>query len=71
MVRADVFDAIDYSLRVHRKKLTQPFGGVQVIVFGDLFNYPQLSIWMSLVYLREFIQMVNFSFILISFKTPV
>jgi len=40
MVRADVLDAIDYSLRVHRKKLTQPFGGVQVIVFGDLFQLP-------------------------------
>jgi ATP-dependent DNA helicase PIF1 len=40
MVRADIFDAIDYSLRVHRKKLTQPFGGVQVIVFGDLFQLP-------------------------------
>jgi len=40
MVRADVMDAIDYSLRVHRKKLTQPFGGVQVIVFGDLFQLP-------------------------------
>ena len=40
MVRVDVFDAIDYSLRVHRKKLTQPFGGVQVIVFGDLFQLP-------------------------------
>jgi len=40
MVRSDVFDAIDYSLRVHRKKLTQPFGGVQVIVFGDLFQLP-------------------------------
>ena len=40
MVRADVFDAIDYSLRVHRKKLTKPFGGVQVIVFGDLFQLP-------------------------------
>ena len=40
MVRADVFDAIDYSLRVHRKKLTQPFGGVQLIVFGDLFQLP-------------------------------
>ena len=40
MVRSDIFDAIDYSLRVHRKKLTQPFGGVQVIVFGDLFQLP-------------------------------
>ena len=40
MVRADVLDAIDYSLRVHRKKLTQPFGGVQLVVFGDLFQLP-------------------------------
>ena len=40
MVRADVFDAIDYSLRVHRKKLTKPFGGVQLVVFGDLFQLP-------------------------------
>ena len=40
MVRADVFDAIDYSLRVHRKKLTQPFGGVQLVLFGDLFQLP-------------------------------
>ena len=40
MVRADVFDAIDYSLRVHRKKLTKPFGGVQLVVFGELFQLP-------------------------------
>ena len=40
MVRADIFDAIDYSLRVHRKKLTKPFGGVQLVVFGDLFQLP-------------------------------
>lgn len=36
MVRADVMDAIDYSLRVHRKRLGVPFGGVQVVLFGDL-----------------------------------
>ena len=40
MVRADVLDAIDYSLRVHRKKLTKPFGGVQLVVFGDLYQLP-------------------------------
>lgn len=39
MVRADVMDAIDFSLRLHRKS-TDPFGGVQMIFFGDLFQLP-------------------------------
>lgn len=39
MVRADVMDAIDYSLRLHRKS-TEPFGGVQMLFFGDLFQLP-------------------------------
>lgn len=39
MVRADVMDAIDYSLRLHRKSV-EPFGGVQMLLFGDLFQLP-------------------------------
>ncbi|MDQ3018145.1 MAG: AAA family ATPase, partial [Bacteroidota bacterium] len=39
MVRADVMDAIDYSLRMHRHNM-EPFGGLQMIFFGDLFQLP-------------------------------
>lgn len=39
MVRADVMDAIHRSLQLHRKS-PLPFGGVQVIMFGDLFQLP-------------------------------
>ncbi len=39
MVRADVLDAMDMSLRLHRNS-QQPFGGVQMFFFGDLFQLP-------------------------------
>ncbi len=39
MVRADVFDNIDLFLRKNRE-IDEPFGGVQVLVFGDLFQLP-------------------------------
>ena len=39
MVRADIVDAIDYVLRVVRNN-SKPFGGVQMVVFGDLFQLP-------------------------------
>ena len=37
MVRADLLDAIDYTLRRIRKQ-SDPFGGVQLLVIGDLFQ---------------------------------
>jgi len=37
MVRADIFDAIDQTLRRVRKN-SQAFGGVQLLVIGDLFQ---------------------------------
>lgn len=37
MVRADLLDAIDYALRRVRR-IDQPFGNVQLLVIGDLFQ---------------------------------
>jgi ATP-dependent exoDNAse (exonuclease V) alpha subunit len=39
MVRADMIDNIDYFLRINRN-VNQPFGGVQMVFFGDLFQLP-------------------------------
>ena len=39
MVRADMLDNIDYFLRVNRN-VNEPFGGVQMVFFGDLFQLP-------------------------------
>ncbi len=38
MVRADVLDAIDVVLRRYRYRKDLPFGGVQVVMIGDLFQ---------------------------------
>lgn len=38
MVRADIMDGIDYALRVNRGRMKLPFGGVQMVFFGDLFQ---------------------------------
>jgi len=38
MVRADVFDAMDKFLRLNGRDPNKPFGGVQIILFGDLYQ---------------------------------
>ncbi|WP_295575981.1 ATP-dependent RecD-like DNA helicase [uncultured Microbacterium sp.] len=38
MVNADLMDAIDRSLRQARRRRAEPFGGVQVIMFGDPYQ---------------------------------
>ena len=43
MVRADLLDAMDVVLRHVRKKYDQPFGGVQVLFIGDLFQLPPVA----------------------------
>src|SRR5258708_25446819 len=42
MVRADVMDGIDTALRIQRGNMTTPFGGVQVVLCGDLFQLPPI-----------------------------
>ena len=40
MVRCDVLDAIDLVLRHIRRNNSKPFGGVQVLYIGDLYQLP-------------------------------
>lgn len=40
MLRADALDAIDTILRHYRRRSHLPFGGVQVLYIGDLFQLP-------------------------------
>lgn len=40
MVRADLLDCVDRFLRLNGKKRSLPFGGVQMIFIGDLYQLP-------------------------------
>ncbi|HSX09933.1 MAG TPA: DEAD/DEAH box helicase [Candidatus Saccharimonadales bacterium] len=42
MVRADVIDGIDHFLRIHGKDRNLPFGGIQMIFVGDLYQLPPI-----------------------------
>ncbi len=42
MLRADVLDAIDYRMRSVRGNFARAFGGVQVLMIGDLFQLPPI-----------------------------
>lgn len=40
MVRSDLLDCVDKFLRLNAKSSKKPFGGVQIIFVGDLFQLP-------------------------------
>jgi len=40
MVRADLMNGIDVALRKNRNKLNEPFGGIQMVFIGDLYQLP-------------------------------
>lgn len=44
MVRADMLDCIDTVLRHFRKQPLLPFGGVQVIYIGDMYQLPPVTV---------------------------
>ena len=40
MVRADLLDCVDKFLRLNGREKNQPFGGVQMVFIGDLYQLP-------------------------------
>lgn len=40
MLRADLLDAIDYRMKHVRSNYKEPFGGIQVLMIGDLYQLP-------------------------------
>lgn len=40
MVRADLLDCVDKFLRLNRKNADIPFGGIQMVFIGDLYQLP-------------------------------
>lgn len=53
MVRVDIFDKIDKILRVINMS-AKPFGGKQLIVFGDLFQLPPIAKQQEKKYLTDY-----------------
>lgn len=54
MVRADMIDAIDHLLRHIKREYDRPFGGVQMVFIGDLFQLPPVLENESLDLYHEF-----------------
>lgn len=62
MLRADILDAIDYRLKYVKGNFNQAFGGVQVLMIGDMYQlppvvkqheWPQLSKFYNSMYFYE------------------
>lgn len=62
MVRPDVLDYVDRKLRLYRMN-ELPFGGVQIILFGDLFQLPPVIKRMKRLFFTSGIVVIT-SFIL-------
>ena len=54
MMRCDMLDAIDTILRHFRKQPDTPFGGVQVVYIGDLFQLPPVVPEQEWTILKEY-----------------
>ncbi|HIP31193.1 MAG TPA: helicase [Crocinitomicaceae bacterium] len=59
MLRADVLDAIDWTLR-NVRKINKPFGGVQVLFIGDLLQLPPVIKPQEWSFLRKYYNGIYF-----------
>jgi hypothetical protein len=60
MVRADTLDAIDVVLKHFRNRNSEPFGGVQVLFIGDMFQLPPIMPDQEWSLLSQFYKSVYF-----------
>lgn len=60
MLRADVLDAIDFRLRTVKRNYRQPFGGVQVLMIGDLYQLPPIVKDQEWSVLKQFYRSIHF-----------
>lgn len=60
MLRADVLDAIDYRMRSVRGNFSKSFGGVQVLMIGDLYQLPPIVKDHEWTYLKRFYHSAHF-----------
>ncbi len=60
MLRADILDAIDHILRMVRRRRSLSFGGVQLLLIGDMMQLPPVVKNSEWNYLRNFYKSVFF-----------
>ncbi len=60
MLRADLLDAIDYRLKSAKGNFKQSFGGVQLLMIGDLYQLPPIVKDHEWGFLREHYSSIHF-----------
>lgn len=70
MVRCDMLDAMDQILRHYRNRPLSPFGGVQVLYIGDLFQLPPVMPEQEWQLLSEYYQSPFFFHAKVIEQTP-
>ncbi len=70
MLRCDTLDAIDYILRMTRRKEDAPFGGVQVLYVGDPYQLPPIVAEDEWQQMKQYYRGINFWNAIVFKKSP-